>query len=114
MVGAGFDRVIVPGVPTHHTLSFALRALLEENEKEAEVQIMVRPPSGPSLRFTHVLRAGNGQPHQGHVGVPLAINLGMPIIAEGLHVVTVILEADDHAELTFDVEVSPGTPQASV
>jgi len=114
IVGAGFDRISVPALPAQHLIGFALRVLLEQNEKDATVAVTLRPPSGYQLGFESSLTvAPDARPYQGHFGVPLAVNLTAPLTVEGLYRLSVAVNGEEQQELTFEVEVQQPTQRAS-
>lgn len=112
VVGAGFDRVAAQALPAHQAIAVGLRALLAQDEAEAPLRVMLRPPEGLTLRFETVLRpAPDARPHGGYIGVAMAINLTVPLMVPGAYHLSIAVDGEEQQELSFEVEVSGPAPQ---
>ncbi|MBS2964908.1 hypothetical protein KGA66_17765 [Actinocrinis puniceicyclus] len=105
VVGAGFDRVVVPTLPSQQSVGLALRLLVPEGQAESVATLLFRPPEGPHLRVESLLPTPpDAKPHLGLIGVPLAINLTVPLIAAGVYRWSIAIDGEEEHAITFEVE----------
>jgi hypothetical protein len=106
LVGGGFDRVQVAGLPAQQPASLALRVTLDEAERSVPVQVTARAPEG---RYVINLVGSAEQPdaarpHEGKVGVTLVVGMTLPLPVMGVYEVLVRLGDLPERRLSFVVE----------
>lgn len=112
VVGAGFDRVVAQRLPSHQTIGVALRAQLAEDDTDATAVVTLSPPAGLTLRVEMPLkRPPNARPIAGYVGVALATNFTVPLVAAGVYHCSIGLADGEQQDLSFEVEVSGAAQQ---
>lgn len=111
-VGASYTEVHVARLPTPHEVTLAGRVRAAEGSDHVPVAVTFR---GPDQRTAHLriegqLGTAGARAYQGRIGLLFSLKLGVGLMSEGLHWVTLEIEGRTVRELAFEVTAEQTEP----
>ena len=120
MVGAGFDTVFVPAVPTARQVGIGLRLLIDVAEAREPHQVELIYQDADGQRLAEVrgtvgpVSEGQPLPPPGRpFGIPLAFNLMLPIPDHGDYSLELAVDGESMKSITLTAAPPPATPGPS-